>query len=96
MNTLSTAICNIVQSHVRNKNIEVLPEHSFSEISIDTLSYVEIIMTIEERFQIDIYDDIAESLLTVNQLITMTQTLIEQEQHNASLSAKKQHQHLPA
>ncbi|KUK32030.1 MAG: Acyl carrier protein [Thermoanaerobacterales bacterium 50_218] len=44
---------------------EVTPETSFEELNADSLDIVELIMAIEEEFDIEIPDEDAEKILTV-------------------------------
>ncbi len=49
---------------------EVVPEASFVEdLGADSLDLVELIMSMEEEFEIDISDDDAEKLVTVKDAI---------------------------
>ena len=49
---------------------EVIPEASFvDDLGADSLDLVELIMSMEEEFDIDISDDDAEKLLTVKDAI---------------------------
>ena len=50
---------------------EVVPEASFvDDLGADSLDLVELIMSMEEEFDIDISDEDAEKLLTVQDAIT--------------------------
>ncbi|RPH52530.1 MAG: acyl carrier protein [Desulfobacteraceae bacterium] len=49
---------------------EVVPEASFvNDLGADSLDLVELIMTMEEEFEIEISDDDAEKLVTVKDAI---------------------------
>ena len=49
---------------------KVIPEASFiDDLGADSLDLVELIMTMEEEFEIDISDDAAEKLVTVKDVI---------------------------
>ncbi|RPH52750.1 MAG: acyl carrier protein [Desulfobacteraceae bacterium] len=49
---------------------KVIPEASFiDDLGADSLDLVELIMTMEEEFEIDISDDDAEKLVTVKDVI---------------------------
>ncbi len=49
---------------------EIVPEASFvDDLGADSLDLVELIMTMEEEFDIDISDDDAEKILTVKDAI---------------------------
>ena len=49
---------------------KVIPEASFiDDLGADSLDLVELIMTMEEEFEMDISDDAAEKLVTVKDVI---------------------------
>lgn len=49
---------------------KVVPEASFvDDLGADSLDLVELIMSMEEEFETDISDDVAEKLLTVKDVI---------------------------
>ena len=53
---------------------EVVPEASFiDDLGADSLDLVELIMSMEEEFDIDISDEDAEQLVTVKDAIEFTQ-----------------------
>jgi acyl carrier protein len=52
---------------------EVVPEASFvDDLGADSLDLVELIMTMEEEFDVEISDEDAETLVTVNDAIEYT------------------------
>ena len=53
--------------------VEVIPEASFvDDLGADSLDLVELIMTMEEEFDVEISDEDAETLVTVNDAIEYT------------------------
>ena len=53
---------------------EVTPEASFVEdLNADSLDLVELIMEIEEKFNVQVPDDVAEKIVTVNDAIEYIQ-----------------------
>ena len=55
---------------------EVVPEASFvDDLGADSLDLVELIMSMEEEFDIDISDEEAEKLVTVKDAIDFMKTL---------------------
>jgi acyl carrier protein len=55
--------------------VEVVPEASFVEdLGADSLDLVELIMSMEEEFEIDISDEDAEKLVTVKDAIDYIQS----------------------
>lgn len=56
---------------------EVKPEaHLINDLGVDSLDTVELIMGIEEEFDIEIDDDQAEKLLTVAQVVAHVERLV--------------------
>ena len=52
---------------------EVVPEASFvDDLGADSLDLVELIMTMEEEFDVEIFDEDAEKLVTVKDAIEYT------------------------
>jgi acyl carrier protein len=55
---------------------EVIPEASFvDDLGADSLDLVELVMTMEEEFDIDISDEDAEKLVTVQDAINFVKAL---------------------
>lgn len=55
---------------------EVLPEASFvDDLGADSLDLVELVMTMEEEFDVDISDEEAEQLVTVQDAINFVKAL---------------------
>ena len=55
---------------------EVVPEASFvDDLGADSLDLVELVMTMEEDFDVDISDEDAEQLVTVQDAINFVQAL---------------------
>lgn len=49
---------------------EIMPGASFSnDLGVDTLDFIELVMAFEEEFEVDIDDEDAESLNTVQDVI---------------------------
>ncbi|MFO7964889.1 MAG: acyl carrier protein [Desulfobacterales bacterium] len=55
---------------------EVVPEASFvDDLGADSLDLVELVMTMEEEFDVDISDEDAEQLVTVQDAINFVKSL---------------------
>jgi acyl carrier protein len=55
---------------------EVVPEASFvDDLGADSLDLVELVMTMEEEFDVDISDEDAEKLLTVQDAVNFVKAL---------------------
>lgn len=60
----------IVSKHLGIDEKDIKPESSFSEdLGADSLDLVELVLTLEERFGLEIPDEDAEKLLTVQDVI---------------------------
>ncbi len=69
--TVETKVRRIIAEKLPNLDIEdVLPEASLvDDLGADSLNLVELVMTMEEIFEIDIDDDDTDKLLTVQDAI---------------------------
>ncbi len=69
--TVETKVKKVIAQKLQNIDIEdVIPEASLIEdLGADSLAIIELVMSMEETFNIDIEDDDAEKLLTVQDAI---------------------------
>ena len=69
--TVETKVKRVIAEKLQNIDIEdVIPEASLIEdLGADSLAIIELVMSMEEVFNIDIEDDDAEKLLTVQDAI---------------------------
>ncbi len=69
--TIETKVIKVIAEKIPNIDIEdVIPEASLIEdLGADSLTIVELVMSMEELFEIEIDDDDAEKLLTVQDAI---------------------------
>ena len=69
--TVETKVKKIIAEKLQGVDIEdVVPEASLvDDLGADSLALVELVMSMEEAFDIDIDDDDAEKMLTVNDAI---------------------------
>lgn len=69
--TIETKVKKVIAQKIPNIDIEdVIPEASLIEdLGADSLTIVELVMSMEELFEIEIDDDDAEKLLTVQDAI---------------------------
>lgn len=71
MSEVKVKIAEIVADRLGVEADKVTPEASFiDDLNADSLDIVELVMAFEEEFGIDIPDDAAEKILTVNDAIT--------------------------
>jgi acyl carrier protein len=57
------------QLGITNPNLITLSTNMHEDLEADSLDAVEIIMTIEDEFDVEIPDDVAEKLQTVSQIV---------------------------
>lgn len=69
--TVETKVKKVIADKIQNIDIEdVVPEASLIEdLGADSLTIVELVMSMEEIFEIEIDDDDAEKLITVADVI---------------------------
>ena len=70
MSTTEEQVKNIVAEQLGVKEEEVKNESSFvDDLGADSLDTVELVMALEEEFEIEIPDEVAEKITTVQQAI---------------------------
>ncbi|MBU0463242.1 MAG: acyl carrier protein [Proteobacteria bacterium] len=69
--TIETKVKKVIAEKIPNIDIEdIVPEASLiDDLGADSLTIVELVMSMEEMFEIEIDDDDAEKLLTVQDVI---------------------------
>jgi len=74
--TIETKVKKVIAEKISGVDIEdVIPEASLIEdLGADSLTIVELVMSMEEIFDIEIDDDAAESLVTVQDAIDFIKT----------------------
>ena len=83
MSIVADRVINIVAEQLGVDKEKVTPETSFvNDLGADSLDTVELVMELEEEFEIDIPDDAAEKIQTVGQAIEF----IEQTETSSSSS----------
>ena len=69
-----TKVCKIVADQLSVDEDEVKPEASFAnDLGADSLDVVELVMALEEEFQIEIPDEAAENIATVQAAVDYIQ-----------------------
>lgn len=77
---ISETVGNIVSNCLDIDPEQVTPTaHLVKDLGIDSLSWQELLITLEERFAIRISDEIAETLVTVQQLIDYIVSIVRKE-----------------
>ena len=70
MNEIGEQVKKIVVDHLGIDQSKVTPESKFiDDLGADSLDTVELVMAFEEKFNIEIPDDAAETILTVQDAI---------------------------
>lgn len=70
MNVVETSVREIIAEQLGINEEDILLESSFVEdLGADSLDIVELVMALEEEFEIDIPDEDAEKIETVKELI---------------------------
>ena len=78
MSSVEERVKKIVVEQLGVKEEEVTNEASFvDDLGADSLDTVELVMALEEEFKIEIPDDEAENITTVNQAIDFVNTHLE-------------------
>ena len=74
MSDIADAVKQIVVEHLGIEESKVTPEAKFiDDLGADRLDTVELVMAFEEKFNIEIPDDAAETILTVKDAIDFIQ-----------------------
>ena len=74
MSDIEDAVKQIVIEHLGIDESKVTPESKFiDDLGADSLDTVELVMAFEEKFNIEIPDDAAETILTVKDAIDFIQ-----------------------
>ena len=83
MSSVQERVIGIVAEQLGVEKEKVMPETSFvNDLGADSLDTVELVMELEEEFEVDIPDDAAEKIQTVGQAIDF----IEQAQTSSRSS----------
>tara|TARA_B110000196_G_C21011871_1_gene598323 strand:+ start:307 stop:540 length:234 start_codon:yes stop_codon:yes gene_type:complete len=70
MSNIEEQVKQIVVDHLGIDESKVLPDSKFiDDLGADSLDTVELVMAFEEKFEIEIPDDAAETILTVKNAI---------------------------
>ncbi|XP_022921630.1 acyl carrier protein 4, chloroplastic-like [Cucurbita moschata] len=74
-------VCSIVRKQLAlPESSELTPESKFSALGADSLDTVEIIMTLEEEFSINIEEDNAQNITTVQEAADLIEDLVVKQQ----------------
>ncbi|XP_038879812.1 acyl carrier protein 4, chloroplastic-like [Benincasa hispida] len=74
-------VCSIVRKQLAlPESSELTPESKFAALGADSLDTVEIIMTLEEEFSINIEEDNAQNITTVQEAADLIEDLVVKQQ----------------
>ncbi len=77
-NNLETRVSAIIVEQLGASKEELVPEASFvDDLGADSLDIVELVMAMEETFDIEIPDDAAEKMLTIGDVISYLKERLE-------------------
>jgi acyl carrier protein len=75
--TVEEKVKNIIVEQLGVDNETVTPEASFiDDLGADSLDIVELVMTMEEEFDLEIPDEDAEKIKTVNDVVSYIKTKV--------------------
>lgn len=75
---LEDRVTNIIVNHLNVSQEEVVPEASFvDDLGADSLDIVELVMAMEEEFDIEIPDEDAEKIQTIGDAISYLKEKLE-------------------
>ncbi|NHB95667.1 stilbene biosynthesis acyl carrier protein StlE [Photorhabdus stackebrandtii] len=77
MENLENHVKNVVAEQLGIPEAEILTTQTFEELGADSLDSVELIMALEERFEITIDDTEAEKMVTVQNAIDCIRLKLE-------------------
>lgn len=81
LSSIPQRVIQIVAEQLGVNPAEVTPEKSFvADLGADSLDTVELVMALEEEFEIEIPDETAEKITTVQQAIDHIQTHLKDKQ----------------
>lgn len=74
MSDIAERVRKIVAEQLSVEDEKITPEASFvDDLGADSLDTVELVMALEEEFEIDIPDEEAEKIITFNDVLTYVQ-----------------------
>jgi acyl carrier protein len=75
---LEDRVTNIIVNHLNVSQEEVIPEASFvDDLGADSLDIVELVMAMEEEFDVEIPDEDAEKIQTIGDAIAYLKEKLE-------------------
>jgi acyl carrier protein len=72
-----TQVVDIIADKISVAKPEILYGKSLKDLGADSLDIVEIIMTLEEKFHIEISDEEAEKMLTIDAIVQYLESILK-------------------
>lgn len=70
METMTTRVLDIIATSLRKQKSEIKNESRFiDDLGVDSIDQVELILALEEEFEINIEDEVAEKLVKVQDVL---------------------------
>jgi acyl carrier protein len=79
MDDLEEKIINMVKQQVAGKDDSINLDSKFRDINADSLDIVEIALSVEEEFDIEIPEEKAEEIESIRNVVEIVRTLINQK-----------------
>lgn len=70
-------VLNVIAEQMRISADSLTPETTFADLNADSLELFQIIVALEEKFQIEFDNDKAENIKTVGDVLEYIRTLVE-------------------
>lgn len=81
---------NIIVEQLNVDEEEVTPEASFVDLGADSLDVVELVMALEEEFELEIPDEDAEKIQTVGEAVRYIERHLEMKQGEAEAEEEEE------
>jgi len=82
---VKTRVVAIAKEHLGVEESQITEEASFvNDLGADSLDVVELVMAFEEAFDVEISDDVSETILTVGDAINYLETLLVERSKEAA------------
>ncbi len=79
--TLEEEVIKIFAKHFGGETEEISPETTINDLEGDSLDSLEIIMDLEEKFDIGVPDDVAERMLGVKDFVDYIKGVLQKPNH---------------
>ena len=68
-----------ISNHLKCQSEEIYPEMRLDDLGIDSLGAITIIYEMEDQFDIEIPNEVFDSLETVNDIVTRLQQILDEK-----------------